>query len=163
MMVSQLAHVHGRIVPFPIPRDHSRPPIIVGRRDLERLRLVVDRHGCGRHAAAAAHLDAELDRAIVLPQRMVPPEIVTMNSRVLFEIVGMAGLRELVLVYPEEADAFSRHISVLTPVGTALLGLAAGECIDWPLVDGRPRTLRVDALLYQPEAAGREKAVSGLQ
>jgi regulator of nucleoside diphosphate kinase len=77
-----------------------------------------------------------------------------MNSRVLFEDVESGEELEVTLVYPRNADFDQRRISVLAPVGTALLGLAVGESIVWPTPGGTDRRLRVTRLSYQPEAAG---------
>jgi regulator of nucleoside diphosphate kinase len=60
----------------------------------------------------------------------------------------------MALVYPFEADASAGRISVLAPVGTALLGLVVGQTIEWPMPSGQSRRLRVVAVPYQPEAAG---------
>jgi regulator of nucleoside diphosphate kinase len=60
----------------------------------------------------------------------------------------------LTLVYPKDADADAGKISVLAPVGSALLGLRAGQSIDWPGHGGKPHRLKVTAIHYQPEAAG---------
>lgn len=134
------------------PRQEAR--IFVSHDDLARLRALVDRHLQGPQQAAAEMLEAELDRAIVLPQDQVPPDVVTMRSRVVFEDLGTGKRREAELVYPEEADVAQARISVLAPVGTALLGLSQGDSISWPLPGGRTTTLRIVSVVYQPEAAG---------
>lgn len=103
---------------------------------------------------ACAFLDGELARAEVVPARAVRPDIVTMNSRVCFE-VGEGGRRcTRTLVYPWDADASSERLSVLSPLGSALLGLSVGDVIPWPLPDGSTVRVRVLRVLYQPEAEG---------
>jgi regulator of nucleoside diphosphate kinase len=97
-------------------------------------------------------LELELDRAQVLPREDMPANVVTMGSKVVFEDVDTGSRRTAVLVYPEEADVARSRISVLAPVGTALLGLAVGESISWPVPNGRARTLRVVSIENQPEA-----------
>jgi regulator of nucleoside diphosphate kinase len=77
-----------------------------------------------------------------------------MNSRVRFVDEGSGVESEITLVFPGQADVESNRISVLAPVGSALLGLSVGDTIDWPLPTGRSRRLRVVAITYQPEAAG---------
>ena len=99
-------------------------------------------------------LEAELDRAQVVERREVAADIVTMRSKVVFEDVETGKQQEAVLVYPEEADLSRSRISVLAPVGMALLGVSRGQSISWPLPGARTRTLRVVSILYQPEAAG---------
>jgi regulator of nucleoside diphosphate kinase len=101
-----------------------------------------------------AGLAPELDRADIVPFHAVPPNVVTMNSRVAFEDETTGEFRIVTIVYPHEADSSEGKISVIAPVGSALLGLSVGQSIEWCFPDGRPRTLRVVDLLYQPEAAG---------
>lgn len=110
---------------------------------------------------ASPTLVGELERAQVVPWELLPHDVVTMNSRVLFEDESTGERRDIAIVYPQDADASEGRISVLAPVGTALLGLSAGQSIEWPFPDGRTRRLRVIEVLYQPEAAhkrGRPRA-----
>jgi regulator of nucleoside diphosphate kinase len=104
--------------------------------------------------AERATLQAELDRADVVGHDEVPAGVVTMNSRV--RVFDENEGRELVLtlVYPSQADADAGRISVLAPVGSALLGLSVGQSIDWPMPEGRTKTLQILEILYQPEASG---------
>ena len=78
-----------------------------------------------------------------------------MNSRVVFEDETTAQRREVTLVYPGKADINAGKISILVPVGTALLGLRAGQSIDWELPGGQKRRYRIIEVPYQPEAAGK--------
>jgi regulator of nucleoside diphosphate kinase len=119
----------------------ARKPIHVTHADLDRLRALVDQHLAGRDAQAAEQLDAELDRAV--PIEVAPPDLVTMNARVAFVDLSSGVRRELVLVYPRDADVSAGRVSVLAPIGAALLGLSVGEEIDWPLPDGRVARLRI--------------------
>jgi len=103
----------------------------------------------------AEHLDAlerELDSATVTGSGHVPPELVTMNSRV--RVLDLDDGRELVyqIVFPAEADLFRNQISVLAPIGMALLGRAAGEIVEWEVPSGVRRLLILE-VEYQPEAA----------
>jgi regulator of nucleoside diphosphate kinase len=129
-------------------------PIQLTVQDLARLRVVVDLHSGGIERSAAEMLEAELDRAHVVAQEGLPPDVVSMRSRVLYEDADTADRREAVLVYPEEADLARSRISVLAPIGTALLGLQAGQSVSWPVPGHRTRTIRVLSVVYQPEAAG---------
>jgi len=129
-------------------------PIQLTVQDLARLRAVVDLHSEGVEPSAAEMLEAELDRAHVVSQEGLPAEVVSMRSRVLYEDVDSGDRREAVLVYPEEADLARSLISVLAPIGTALLGLREGQAISWPVPGRRTRTIRVLSVVYQPEAAG---------
>ena len=105
------------------------------------------------HLRDAVHLAPELDRADIVTSLSVPPDVVTMYSRVAFEDKTTGQSRVVTIVYPQDADASEGKISVMAPVGSALLGLSVGQSIEWCFPDGRPRTLRVVELLYQPEAA----------
>jgi len=118
--------------------------IVVTDRDLALLRRWRDH----------AHLESELERAHIVGADQVPPDVVTMNSRVLFEDTATGKTTEVTIVFPQDADLREGRISVLAPVGTALLGLAEGDSIVWPFPDGSSRCLRVVAVTFQPEAAG---------
>ncbi len=120
--------------------------------DLERLRALVDQNQAGRDAALADALDAELDRAVQVPDEEVPPDVVTMNSRVVFEEVASGVRREVVLVYPSHADVREGRLSVLAPIGAALIGLSTGQEIDWTLPDGREVALRILSVEQPPRA-----------
>ena len=98
-------------------------------------------------------LEAELSRGKVVAPTDVPPDVVTMNSRV--HLVDLDTEEEMVytLVFPHEADITQSKISVLAPIGTAILGYRVGDTLTWQVPDGI-RRLRVKQILYQPEAAG---------
>ncbi|KRG41073.1 nucleoside diphosphate kinase regulator [Stenotrophomonas pictorum JCM 9942] len=129
------------------------PSIIVSVRDMARLEALLDSPALSRHPAAIA-LSQELERAQVLPPEEIPEGIVTMHSRVDCEDELNNETHSLTLVYPHEADFDKGRVSVLAPVGSALLGLAIGQTIDWTAPGGRQLRLRVTAVHYQPEAAG---------
>ena len=97
-------------------------------------------------------LRAELERAIVVARCAMPPDVVTMYSIVRYRDEHAGVSREIQIVSPEDADIARGKISVLAPVGAALLGLAAGQAIDWPFPSGETRRLRVEAVLSQPDA-----------
>jgi regulator of nucleoside diphosphate kinase len=101
-----------------------------------------------------ADLQAELDRADVVEPRDVPPSIVTMNSTVRFAIEPSGEEFCLTLVYPKDATGDADRISVLAPVGSALLGLATGDQIEWPAPGGGLIKVRIVEVVYQPERAG---------
>jgi regulator of nucleoside diphosphate kinase len=106
--------------------------MVVTKKDMELLRAVIEIHSLGGDAEAAARLSDQLDRASIVPSEHVPVDVVTMNSRVVFED-HTGARREVLLVYPPAADESRDRVSVLSPVGTALLGLVVGESIDWPV------------------------------
>jgi regulator of nucleoside diphosphate kinase len=136
-------------------RSTTTPPALrVTAENMARLRSVVERYLESSRAAAAEQLELELDRAMVVPQGEIPPDVVTMGSRILFEDVETGRRREATLAYPEEANIDQSRISILAPVGLAVLGLRVGDQIEWPLPQARVARLRVMEVLYQPEAAG---------
>lgn len=131
----------------------TAPTITLSSRDLDRLEQLLDSPAMATHPAAIA-LAAELGRANVVEPENMPADVVTMNSRVTcIDDVG-GETHRLTLVYPRDADVDRHRVSVLAPVGTALLGLSVGQSIDWNAPGGRSLRLRVTAIDYQPEAAG---------
>jgi len=131
----------------------DRRHIVVTEVDLVRLTRLIGTQS-RRNAAACEALEAELDRAEVVAPNEVPPDVVTMKSRARFVDQDRHEELEMTLVYPPDADVERGRISVLAPVGAALLGLSVGQTIEWPLPHGGTRRLRVSAVPYQPEAAG---------
>src|SRR5690606_33464109 len=101
---------------------------------------------------AAKLLAAELDRASIVDAKAISPDVVTMHSRVVFRLNAEHDI-EAALVYPGEEDIFQRKISVVTPVGAALLGLAAGLSLDLVGPRGRALSVAVSRIVYQPESA----------
>ena len=99
----------------------------------------------------AVDLEHEIERAAVVDARQVQRNVVTMNSKALLRLDEMAV--EVALVYPEDADDSAGRLSVFSGVGTAILGCREGDRIDWRILD-RTRHIRIEKLLYQPEAAG---------
>ncbi len=130
----------------------SHSAITVSRIDLDRIEALLERLPAAEADKLQA-LRAELDRADVVEPADMPPHIVTMNSTVVFEDEADGEKLTLTLVYPTGAGA-PGTVSILAPVGSALLGLARGQQIDWPMPDGRKRRLKVLEITYQPEAAG---------
>jgi regulator of nucleoside diphosphate kinase len=131
----------------------SRPNLIISSLDAERLERLLENlpaSGFPGHQA----LEAELARAdIVAPQDM-PPDVVTMNSTVKFRVDGSAEEFTLTLVYPRDMDTSNEKISILAPVGSALLGLSCGDEIEWPRPGGGVMKVRIEEVTYQPERAG---------
>lgn len=130
----------------------NQPSIIVSRLDLERLELLLEADAYRRLPGIDA-LRSELDRATVVEPSEVPPEVVTMNSTVRFIDESTASKYELTLVYPEASGAADK-VSILAPVGSALLGLSVGQSIFWQVPGGRRLQLRVLEVVRQPEAMG---------
>jgi regulator of nucleoside diphosphate kinase len=126
------------------------PQIHLTQDDMDRLLALVESYPAKRFEK----LENELLRAKVVPRESIPQDLVTMNSRVIFENETTGERREITLVYPGMADIDAGRISVLVPVGTALLGLRVGQSIDWQLPSGETQRFRIVGVPYQPEAAG---------
>lgn len=98
-------------------------------------------------------LGAELNRAIVVASKNIPADVITMNSRVhLLDLETKEEMR-YTLVFPDEADFTEGKISVLAPIGTAMLGYRAGDTFHWQVPAG-VRRIKIQSILYQPEASG---------
>ena len=117
-----------------------------------RIVITDDDYSLLRRLAGHPRLAAELDAADVVGSDSVPPDVVTMNSRVLYEDETVGGRREVTIVFPQQSDGSRGRVSVLAPIGTALHGLAVGQTIAWPFPDGTSHCLRVLQVFYQPEA-----------
>ena len=129
--------------------------IYITEYDLKRLRELIEdaKRAERRGNEYLDSLDAELSRGKVVAPTEVPPDVVTMNSRV--HLVDQDTHEEMVytLVFPQEADITQSKISVLAPIGTAMLGYRVGDTFTWQVPDG-VRRLQVKRVLYQPEASG---------
>lgn len=127
-------------------------PIILTSQDQDRLLTMLDAYGAG--GTVADELEEEIARAqIVLPDK-VPGDVVTMNSRLTYVDEDTGVEHEVTLVYPHKADVGHNKVSVLSPVGAALLGLREGQSIAWKVPSGDTRRLKVTHVHYQPERAG---------
>ena len=129
--------------------------IYITEYDMKRLRALIDdaKRLAPRGNEYLESLEVELDRGIRVAPTEIPPDTVTMNSRV--RLVDLDTNEEMVytLVFPDDADIAKSKISVLAPIGTAMLGYRVGDTFEWRVPDGT-RRLRVKNVLYQPEAAG---------
>lgn len=132
---------------------HAAPPLIVSAQDARRLESLLESAGA-QAPEVARQLERELARAEIREPSAMPPDVVTMNSQAVCIDETTGSRHVLRLVYPRDAGAAEGNVSVLAPVGAALLGLSAGQSIDWVLPGGRATRLRVVEVLYQPEADG---------
>jgi regulator of nucleoside diphosphate kinase len=130
---------------------NSTPTITITRLDLQRLERLLD--SLDEFGPGAEALQAELDRAEVVGHDEVPAGVVTMNSRVHCREESSGKDYHLTLVYPQDAGGDGK-VSILAPVGSALLGLSVGQHIDWPVPGGKQLKLTLLEVEYQPEAAG---------
>lgn len=134
----------------PNQKTQRKPKIIVGEIDHERLTGLATT-ALERIPEVAEELLAEMDRAKVVAPAKLPADVVRMGSFVTFDS-DSAQHRRVQLVYPGEADIEQGRISVLTPIGAALIGLAAGQSIAWTARDGKKHVLTVTAV-EQPAMA----------
>ena len=98
-------------------------------------------------------LEAELARGQLVAPSEVPPDVITMNSKVCLVDLDTNEEMVYVLVFPQDADITQSKISILAPIGTAMLGYRIGDEFTWQVPDGL-RRLKVKQILYQPEASG---------
>lgn len=129
------------------------PPITVSTLDLERLYSLLDKLPADNFASAVA-LENELVRATVMEPDEIPPDVVTMRSMVRFVISPSGKEFELVLCYPDEIDDNPNKVSILAPIGAAILGLSVGQEIEWPAPGGGQVSVRIVAVTWQPERVG---------
>ena len=130
----------------------TAPSIILTRLDVQRLEQLIDR--LGDDAPGVEALQAELDRAETVGHDEVSEDVVTMNSRVLCREESSSKERHLTVVYPKDANADEGKISILAPVGSALLGLKVGQHIDWPAPGGKTLKLELLSVECQPKDGG---------
>lgn len=128
--------------------------IFITKSDFEKLSELIEGRRLGQSADRAAldKLAQELDRAEVVEPQDVPGDVVTMNSEVLLRDLDSGEVMQYKLIFPTQARS-GNSISILAPIGTALLGYRAGNTIEWPVPRGT-RRLQVLSVLAQPEAAG---------
>lgn len=130
----------------------STPPLIVSNLDAQRLERLLTSE-VHKHMPGIYALMNEVDRATIVEPTEVPSDIVTMNSTVRFIDDTTGAESQLTLVYPGEAGP-PDSVSVLAPVGSALLGMSVGQSIEWSVPGGRRLKLRVLKVVRQPEAMG---------
>src|SRR5690606_35137843 len=110
---------------------NARPKIVISERDAERLEDLLASLPANAFPGKSA-LETELERAEIVPPQEIPPGVVTMNSTVKFRVSSSNEEFTLTLVYPKDVDQSGTTISILAPVGSAMLGLTQGDEIEWP-------------------------------
>jgi len=129
--------------------------IHITKSDYERLSALIEktREGDRMDRENLKKLEAELDRAEIVDAKDISKKVITMRSRVRLKDLVSGEANTYSLVFPSEADFSQGKISVLAPIGTAILGYKSGDTIEWPVPSG-VRKLKIDKILYQPEATG---------
>ncbi len=120
---------------------------------LENLLAAAEANPQNRNRQDLKDLREELSRARILEPADMPPTVVTMNSRVRLRDADTDEVMEYTLVFPDDADFDLGRISIMSSVGTAILGYSVGDTVAWTMPGGR-RRLKIEALPYQPEKAG---------
>jgi regulator of nucleoside diphosphate kinase len=132
--------------------ESTRPSIVMSRLDYDRIEALLE--SANERGIDTSALEAEITRAEVVEPAQVPGDVISMNSTARFLDENSGEERELTLVYPRDATGEPGRVSILAPVGSALLGLRVGQSIDWPMSGNRHINLRVLSIKYQPESAG---------
>jgi regulator of nucleoside diphosphate kinase len=129
--------------------------IYITDNDMRRLRelIIVAREFGKEDEMYLQELENELNRGKVVKPQDIPPNVITMNSEVYLRDLNTKKEITYRLVFPEHADASQGRVSILAPIGTALLGYSVGDIIEWKVPAGIAK-LKVEKILYQPEAAG---------
>ncbi|MDO2948805.1 nucleoside diphosphate kinase regulator [Aeromonas simiae] len=130
----------------------KQPNLVISSLDLDRLERLLET--LPTQQALNHPLQTELDRADVIEPEQMPADVVTMNSTVRFRLIASGEEHSLTLVYPKDVKGESSRISVLAPVGSALLGLKVGDNISWPGPSGQLIEVEILEVVYQPERAG---------
>jgi regulator of nucleoside diphosphate kinase len=133
----------------------SNRNIYITDNDMKRLRelIIVAREIRKEEEKYLQELENELNRAKVVKSHDVPPNVITMNSEVYLRDLDTKEEIIYRLVFPDHADASQGRVSILAPIGTALLGYSVGDTIEWNVPAGSVK-LKVEKILYQPESAG---------
>ncbi|HWW05474.1 nucleoside diphosphate kinase regulator [Collimonas sp.] len=129
-----------------------KPPITISSFDLERIEQLLA-SAAYRNLPGIDALEQELARATVVDPEQIPPGLITMNSAVRFIDDVSKVEYDMTLAYPGPSNP-PDAVSILAPVGSALLGLSVGQSISWQGPGGRPLQLRILDVTYQPEANG---------
>ncbi|QHL88220.1 nucleoside diphosphate kinase regulator [Nibribacter ruber] len=127
--------------------------VFLTEQDYERLHLLVQAQRSVAPALVVEGLCKELRTATLIPAEQVPVDVVTMNSQVRLREKKSGTVMDLTLVYPKNADVATRKISVLAPVGFAILGRKVGQEVECPAPRGTLQ-YQIEEVMYQPEAAG---------
>ena len=139
----------------------NHTPIYISRDDYSKLRLLIATALHSNASAALTKLRDELDRAAVIDPAAFPADVVTMNSTVEFEDLGTSEIEEYTITFPENADIERSRISILAPIGTALIGCRVGDVVKWSTPGGirQLKVRRVTAPRESPAFAAAPPAI----
>lgn len=126
--------------------------IYVTLSDKERLHSLIEIYK-GKDATYLEHLEEELDTAKTVRPENIPHDVVTMNSKVRIKDLDTGEEKILSLVFPGQTDSAEKTVSILAPIGTALIGYREGDTIEWKVPVGTKR-FQIVEIIYQPERQG---------
>lgn len=131
--------------------------IYITENDMRRLRelILVARQFRKEEEKYLQELETELNRGKIIKSQDIPPDVITMNSEVHLRDLNTKEEITYRLVFPDHADANQGWVSILAPIGTALLGYRVGDIIEWKVPAGIAK-LKVEKIIYQPEANGED-------
>lgn len=132
--------------------DDMNPISLTDKDYLQLNRLVQEQHQASRPYEVDA-LGKELKRACIISSREIPPDVITMNSIVQIRESPSTAALKMSIVYPHEANLQKQKVSVLAPLGTAIIGCRVGDEVRWKLMN-ETHCYKVEKIIYQPEAAG---------
>ena len=129
--------------------------IHITKYDMDRLTELIDglRLSPKTNQANLDLLEKELYRAVLVDPPNIPRDVITMNSKVIITDTESGEKTTYTLVFPSAANISENKLSIMAPLGMALLGYRTGDIIEWPVPSG-VRKLKVDKIIYQPEASG---------
>ncbi|WP_136066815.1 GreA/GreB family elongation factor [Modicisalibacter radicis] len=131
------------------------PAMTLNRLDAERLQRLIDEMDEIDDRCLTGVLQGKLDLGIVFDPQELPASVVSMNTRIRLTDPNDGRSTTRTLVFPHSLGSIRDGLSVFTDLGADLLGRCLGDCVTWPRVDGCRQTLRIDAILWQPEASGQ--------
>lgn len=129
--------------------------LILNRLDFLRIQKSIDNAKLVKsiNAAEAESLLRELNSATIVEPEEIPSNVVTMNSIVKISFLISNQQTQFQIVYPQQANLKEKKISIFSPVAAALIGYQVGDEVEW-IVPAGPTKIRIDEIIYQPEAAG---------
>lgn len=133
--------------------DLALPPVYVVEDQYKRL-MDLASGAMNAQPDAAGELLQEIERADILPPAKLPDDVVTIGARVEFQVHGEPGIQTVYLVFPEDADISARRVSVLTPLGAALIGLRTGHEMYWETRTGAEKCFTVTSVDQNPGDTG---------
>lgn len=140
----------------------THTPIFISRDDYAKLRLLLVTALHSNRNSALQKLREELDRATVIDPADFPVDVVTLESTVEYEDIGTGEIEEFTIVFPDRADVEQKRLSILAPIGTALIGCRVGDVVSWSTPGGL-RQLKVRRVVpRRSEAAASAEAPAAL-